>query len=219
MDIKIDRGDLTETRLYIKATSETLIGEVFGRLDKKVGDPVRGGIVISNSEVGAGAVRVMPFMTNLACMNGMVRDVGIHRVHIGRKHKEVGEIDWSEQTRMLEDQTLMSQIQDMITSTFTPEIFSQWLEDLNRKAIQEIPKPQLAVNNVVRNFNIKDENVEALTAQFMREGPTRWGLANAVTFVAQHQEDYEHQIEMEKIGGQIMEVPMKVLQQEEEKSS
>jgi hypothetical protein len=71
-------SDLTEQRMYVKAILPTLSDEVPEGLQLGQGhnflskDTVVAGIVISNSEVGAGAVRVEPMVFKTRCTNLMI---------------------------------------------------------------------------------------------------------------------------------------------------
>lgn len=204
-EINLLRADLTETRLYIKAVSNKLIDEIFGHKENKErGDAVQGGIIISNSEVGNGAYRVMPFMNILKCNNGMISEQSFARIHLG-KTKEVGEINWSDTTLQLDDAALWSKIKDLIIGTFDPDIFRKWVDKINNVARTEIERPVLAVNNVVKKYDLPQNKQEELLAAFAQEGYTQWGLSNAVTALAQKEQDYETQITMEKIGSKILE--------------
>lgn len=210
--IHIKRADLTETRFYMKATSEKLIDQIFPKKDKQeAGDIVKGGIIISNSEVGDGAFRVMPYMEVLKCTNGMISDDILKRIHVGRE-KGIGEINWSEETLRKQDETLWLKIKDMITGTFNPEIFRKWVDRINEVASEVIEKPTIAINNVVKNYNVTKEKTEQLLHMFAQEGYTKWGLSNAITSVAQTETDYEKQINMEKVGAEILHVPLEQLQ-------
>ena len=209
--IFIKRADLTDTRLYIKALSNNLVDEVLGKKDGKIkGDPVEGGIIIANSEVGNGKYKVMPFMNVIRCTNGLIDEKTFARVHLGKK-QEIGEIDWSDETLQLEDEALWSKIRDLITGTFNPEIFRKWVERINSVAQTDIEKPIVAVNNVVKNYDIPKERTEELLTTFAQEGYTQWGLSNAVTYLAQKESNYEQQIKMEQIGTKILEAKVEEL--------
>lgn len=194
------RGDLTETRLYIKITSPDLIGEIKRKDGKK--EIVEGGIIITNSEVGAGRLKVEPFINILVCQNGMISTSTFTRVHLGKKLDEF--IDWSDDTLRLQDEALKSQIRDWIRATFDIEIFRKWVENLNKTAQNEIPKPTIAVNNVVKKYNLSKEKTAQILDQFIEEDKSQWGLAMAVTRIAQNEENYENQIELEHIGNKIL---------------
>lgn len=201
-NINIQRADITDTHMYIKATSPDLIGEIKDK-PTKVGDKINGGIIISNSEVGAGCFKVMPFIEVLKCTNGMIGDDVLKKVHVGRE-LGIGEIGWSDDTLKLEDEALWSKIRDMIHATFDPEIFNKWVDKINGVAKTEIEKPVTAVNNVVSHFKLPEAMKEDLLNQFSKESNTQWGLSMAVTRIAQDESDYEKQIEMEKIGNDIL---------------
>jgi len=209
--IEIKRADITEQHLYIKATSPDLTGEVFHFKDRT--EPVQGGIIISNSEVGSGAFRVEPFINVLVCQNGLIGENSFVKVHLGRE-LGIGIIDWIDETLQLEDAALWSKIRDMIQGTFTPEVFQKWLDKINKVAQVEILKPVVAVDNIIKKYELPKERREALLNQFIQEGPTQWGLSMAVTRIAQDEKDYEKQIQMEKIGAQILDLEAEVLVKE-----
>jgi len=223
LKIQIKRADLTEQHLYIKATSPDLIDEItMGKPRTEIdptnntpkNEPVEGGIIIRNSEVGSGAFSVQPFINVLVCQNGLIRTKALRHVHLGRT-KDIGEINWSAQTLELEDAALWSKIKDMIYGTFDPEIFHKWIDEINEKASTQIPRPTVAVDNIIKRYEIPKGERNNLLDQFTKESPTQWGLAMAVTRVAQNTEDYEKQIELEKIGAKILEEKVEVIVKEE----
>jgi len=110
--VEIYRIDLTETMLYLKAIDRTLADSV------RDGDIVYGGLIIRNSEVGASALRVEPFILRKVCSNGLILERSLKKIHLGRQTMEVGEIDWSDETRMLEDRALWAKVRDIIRATF-----------------------------------------------------------------------------------------------------
>jgi len=205
--VDVKRSDLTEKNLYIKITSPDLSDDVIHLKDRT--EPVHGGVIISNSEVGAGAFNVKPFMNVLVCQNGLIGDHIFKRVHLGAE-RGIGLIDWSDDTLMKQDDALWSQIRDMIQGTFNPEVFHKWVDELNGVASIEIEKPVLAIDNVIKKFDLGKNKKDALLNQFAKESPTQWGLAMAVTRVAQDEENYENQIKMEEIGTQILKTKAEV---------
>ena len=80
-DIEIMSAEVTDSRLYLKIVNH--------RLEMAcVGDRVQAGVIISNSEVGLGAVSVQPLIYTLACTNGMViSSMGERKTHVGRAAK------------------------------------------------------------------------------------------------------------------------------------
>ena len=205
-DVKV-----TEQHLYIKVTAPELSAEI-QKVNGK--EAICGGVIISNSEVGAGAISVKPFIEVLVCSNGMISDRILKRIHTG-KTRDIGKIDWSDETLMHEDLALFGKISDMIKTTFDPVIFNAWVDEINNVASREVSKPQLAVDNIIKHFKLPEKRKEALLDQFFKEDNSQWGLAMAVTRVAHDEEDYENKIELERIGAQILELPSDVITREE----
>jgi hypothetical protein len=81
--LKIVSTELTEAKMYIKVINERL------ELEVKQGDVVQAGMVISNSEVGMGSLKVEPLIYRLVCTNGMIaQDHSQKRYHVGRNAEE-----------------------------------------------------------------------------------------------------------------------------------
>ena len=75
-DMQVMSCEVTENRMYLKIVNKRL------ETDVVPGDTVQGGVIISNSEVGLGAVSVQPLLYRLVCTNGMVvNDLGERRTH------------------------------------------------------------------------------------------------------------------------------------------
>jgi hypothetical protein len=210
MDLQVIDSRLTDQNLYIKAISKDLTDEI-SREDKKKGDVIYGGIIISNSEVGQGKYKVMPYINVVVCNNGMIRDKGLQKVHLGRKLEEQM-IDWSDKTNELEDELLISKIRDMVHSTFKREVFQEWVDEINKVAREHIPKPTIAVNKLVKTFDISKEETDQLLHKFAEYGYTKWGLCQTVTDIAQTQKNYDKQVLYERIGPKILEMEVKELQ-------
>jgi len=207
IEVNIKECSITESHMYIKITSPDITGEVFHYRGKT--EPVESGIIISNSEVGAGAFRVEPFMNVLVCQNGLIGEHKLSKVHLG-KERGVGVIDWSDQTLEYQDMTLWSELKDLITGTFSPTIFNQWLDKINGVASNEVVKPMIAIDHIIKRYDLPKPMKDNLINQFMRESPTQWGLSMAVTQLAQKEQDYDKQINMERIGAKILNEPVEV---------
>src|SRR3972149_2905678 len=82
-DVKFESVEVTDSRFYIKA--------LFPKIEREVkrGDVVQSGIVISNSEVGLGALKVEPLVFRLVCLNGLISaDYSQRKGHLGRAADE-----------------------------------------------------------------------------------------------------------------------------------
>src|SRR5579883_2603357 len=112
-DLEITSCELTENRMYIKVVTPKITGEV------KVGDEVQSGLVISNSEIGLGAVSVRPMVYRLVCKNGMIsgsdRDGALHAAHIGAqatKSETVYQM-LSDETLRQDDKVILMKVRDV----------------------------------------------------------------------------------------------------------
>jgi len=197
----VQAAELTETNLYLKATVEM---EEF--VDPQTrDDPLKRGIIIRNSEVGAGAFKVEPFLLRLICSNGLIGEHTINRVHLGRK-REAGEI-FTQDTRDLEDKALWSGIRVTIRATFDPELFQDWMTQIRRAKDAPIHKPIEAMDWTVKRYDLNQDMKDRLLGHFTRDriaGPTVWGIANSITAAAQETESYDRQIQLEEIGNKVL---------------
>ena len=199
--IEIYRADLTETMFYLKAVDRTLTVEI------REQDVIYGGLIIRNSEVGASAFRVEPFLLRKVCENGLIRKYALKRIHLGRQTQETGEIDWSDETRELEDKALWAKARDIIRQTFDPKIFESWTEKLKESAEIVIEKPIKAVNNIVRFAGLREEQKNELLMHFSEH--TKYGLINALTTLARETKSIDEQIRLEEFGGKLLDFPEK----------
>jgi len=194
---QIHQADLTETNMYVKAIIPHTIEKI------REGDSVVPGLILRNSEVGAGAFKVEPFMLRLVCTNGMIGESSIDKIHLGGK-KEAGIVEWSEETKQAENSTIWLKVRDTIESTFNPETFSKWVDQVKRGADIPIEYPVIAIDNVVEQYNMTADIKGELLNHFMKGADvTQWGLANAVTRTARDLEDVNMQVELESIGGKL----------------
>jgi len=199
--IEIFRIDLTETMLYLKAIDRTLTASI------REEDIVYGGIIIRNSEVGASALKVEPFILRRVCSNGLILQHSLKKIHLGRQTLEIGEINWSDETRELEDKALWSKVRDIIRATFDKEIFKGWVKKLRESTWVGIEKPIEAVNKIVKHLGLNEQQKNQLLMHFSEK--TKYGLINAVTRLAREQENTDTQIRLEEFAGKILESPWK----------
>ena len=208
-NLDIRSCEITESKMYIKAVSHELEGEV------KAGDVVRGGCVVSNSEVGLGVLLVSPFIERLVCTNGMVvTDFGKRRYHVGKKNNEVLDINdayevYSDATKELTDQAFWHQVRDVVKATLTQNRFETILDSF-REATQ-IPMnedPMTVVEKTQKKFHLSDGDKGGILQHLLEDKDyTKWGLANAVTRTAEDSNDYDRATELETLGWNVVQMP------------
>lgn len=212
IDKKMDvvSSELTERRLFLKALSPNL------KADVKPGDTVQYGLMISTSDVGAGSVRVEPLIYRLVCANGMIANTAIRKFHVGKNQAEddIREL-LSDRTRELTDAAFWASVRDVVLASMKPENFEAQVDRLRVAANEEIKNFDLprVVELSMKATGItgdakKNSILHALATGNQGAGLTRWGLVNAFTAAAQADHvDYEGSVEMERAGGQILELP------------
>jgi hypothetical protein len=197
--------DLTDTNLYIKAVSPKISAEV------SKGDVVQMGIVISNSEVGCGAVSVLPMIYRLICTNGMISaDNSLRKYHIGKQN--TGEENlreyFSTETRRLDDKVFWNKVKDIVTGAMSELMFNNLVDKMRLSKSRIIEAQPLDVIEVVSDkYALTDTEGASILAHLIAgKELSQYGLLNAVTRSAEDVPSYDRATELEKIGGSILEL-------------
>jgi hypothetical protein len=196
-------ANVTESKLYIHVVSPRTEGEL------RVGDPVRFGWVISDSEVGMGTLSIQLFMERLRCLNGMVvPEFSNKRAHLGGR--VVGDSDYlvqvSTETTKAADDALWFGVRDHIREFSSPLGIRRVMERLKEQTEARVEgDPQAVVEVLANKFLLKEEEKKSVLYSFLEHGDrTRFGLANAITQLANDHTDYDRGVELEQIGGNVL---------------
>ena len=203
--LEIISSNVTEKKLYIKAVTDKLTGEI------ESGDVVRGGVIVSNSEVGYGSVNVQAFIERLVCMNGMIAETSFRRRHIGASHDITDLL--SRDTLNKTSEALVGQVQDVVRNVLSHEGFNNVLGKLRETTETEIAKPIDAVEIIQKQFRFTEDEKDSVLNHLIKGGDTtKWGLTNAVTRASQDLEDYDRATEFEKFGWDVANLSNTVLE-------
>jgi hypothetical protein len=206
-DARIESCELTDSKMYIKVVNPRLEAEV------QKGDIVQAGILITNSEVGLGAVHVQPLLFRLVCLNGMVvNDLGQRRYHVGRANHsdEMYEL-YRDETLEADDRAFLMKLQDTVRTAVDEAKFQLAVDRM--KAALEVPVTG-AVTDVVeltaKKWNLNKSEQDSVLTHLIKGGDlSLFGLANAVTRAAQDVESYDRSTELESLGWDILNVTRK----------
>lgn len=199
--ITFHQAQLTDTRFYIRALVETYT-------EVKRGDVVQAGIEIRNSEVGQGALSVVPFVLRLVCTNGMtVNEFGKRRNHVGKRIDE--ESFYSDEAIEADDNAFWLALRDTVKATLTDVRFREIAERLSEIVHgDKIQTPVAATETLQQRYSLTDVEREAVLRNLVEEGDlSQWGVLNAVTAAAKESEDFDRQAEMEALGWTIAQLP------------
>lgn len=197
---------ITESRLYIKAVTDRISGEV------AVGDTVQIGVSISNSEIGAGAVVVQPLVYRLVCLNGMtVNDAKFRANHIGARLSADDQI-----THMLSDEAIEAdsraiilKVRDVLKATMTQDFLDGQITRMRAAKLDMIEGDvPAAIDTLAKMVNLTQQESSGVLRHLIDGADrSRYGLLNAVTRYSQDVESYDRATELEAIGGQVLNLP------------
>jgi hypothetical protein len=210
-DCKIESCDVTETRLWLKVVFPWIETEVKHK-GRKVGDVVQAGIVIGNSEIGAGATIVDPLVYRLSCLNGArYRDYGMSKYHLGRisgEGKDAVEF-FKDETLRADDRAFMMKLTDVVRAAADQVQFNTLIDKISESTENEIEgDPVKAVEVVQKKFGFNDSEQSGVLQHLIKGGDlSQYGLSNAVTAMSQDVDDYDRASDIERMGGQIIELP------------
>lgn len=204
-DAVVMSADVTDRKLYMKFLFPQIEAEV------KPGDVMRAGVMVSNSEIGAGSLVVNSFMYRDFCTNGMVfgkQDLfGFKRVHRGGRIIEG--VDYqvlSDEAIEADDKALMLQVRDTVAAAGNTELFGKLIDQM-KSATQssQIKNPEKAIEVLGQEFNLSEaERTRAMINLIEDRDYSKWGALNAVTKLANNEESYDRATELETIGSQIL---------------
>lgn len=180
------------------------------RLEMEVrkGDIVQAGVMISNSEVGLGAVSIQPLIYRLVCLNGMtVCDMGERRHHVGRQAKAVEDSFtlYSDETMEAEDKAFLLKLRDTTMAAIDEARFAQVVGRLQESmAVPITGKVQDVVQLTSQSYGINADEQEGILKYLIEGGDlSLYGLSNAVTRASQNVASYDRATALEGIGWQV----------------
>lgn len=207
-DLQVISSEVTENRLYIQAVNQRLQAEV------KKGDIIQAGIVLSNSEVGLGSIRVETLLYRLVCLNGAIRPESIRKNHTGKRlgtDEEVAML-YASDTIIADNQAFKLRVRDMMNFAFHSDKFLEAVELMKEATQREIKGTvQDVIETVSTTYGFNTIEQDSILKNFIAGADlTQYGLGNAVTAVA-NQDDlpYDRIIELERAGGDIFEMNSK----------
>ena len=200
--------DITETHLYLKVINKSMKAEIVPD------DIVQAGFVVSNSEIGLGALKVEPLVYRLVCKNGMIsRDYAHKKYHTGRNVEDTDNAYelYSDETLQADDKVYFMKVQDIVSAAVDETKFLLTVDKMRQaKNIKTGDNPIETVEVLGDKYLLnKNERASILRHFIMDRDFSQFGLVNAVTRSSQDVEDYNRATELERIGGTILEDSVK----------
>ncbi|MBY0242001.1 MAG: DUF932 domain-containing protein [Burkholderiaceae bacterium] len=196
---------LTDKKLYLKVVSSKIACEV------APGDIVQAGVVVSNSEIGCGTLRVEPLLFRLVCSNGLiVQDRTMRKNHAGRNlvsdNDEV--LVYQNDTLEADDKAIFLKVRDLVQTAVSEATFDLISEKMRKTmGIKLVGNPVKAVEVLSNRYALNEaECAGVLRHLFQEHDLSGYGLLNAVTGYAQDVDDYDRATEFEELGGKLLEL-------------
>jgi len=205
-DAQIESCEVTENRMYIKVVNPRLQDEV------SKGDIVQSGLVISNSEIGLGSVKVQPLIYRLVCLNGMiVNDAGIRKYHVGRTNESNESFEmYSNETLKADDAAFMMKVRDITRSVIDEVQFKRVIDMMKEASGARITSNDIPrfVELAASDYHISQGESKGILDHLIKDGNfSLYGLSCAVTRYSQDVQSYDRATELESIGYDILTMP------------
>jgi hypothetical protein len=217
--LEIMSCEITDRRLYIKAVDPRISRDVpsghkMGDGSHTLFDTCSPAIIISNSEVGAGALSVDSGVYTKGCTNmALLAAAGMKRRHVGARHaiaegEQIAHL-LSDETRRATDKAIWLQVRDVVKGAFEEARFEAAAAKLAGLAEQPIKgDPVRVVELSAKHFGVSQDESTSVLRHLIEGGDlTRYGLFNAFTRTAQDVESYDRATEFERMGGALVDLP------------
>lgn len=198
--------EMTERRMYIKAVTPRIAGQV------AVGDEVQAGVVISNSEIGLGALHVQPLILRLVCLNGMVlNDSSLKAHHVGGRitSDEAVQALLTDETLRADDKAILLKVRDVTRASLSQALLDRSIERFREAAGQKLEgNPAKAIEVLGKRLALNETEQGSVLRHLIEGGDlSRWGMANAITATAQEEAlTYDRATELEALGGRVIDL-------------
>ena len=201
---------ITDTKMYIKASLPSLQREV------NKGDVVESGVIISNSEVGYGAVNVSPFIHRLVCLNGMVmNDSKLQSRHLTSSQATIDGVYevLSDEAKELDSRALLTKVRDVVASTSDEMRFEEQVQMMTDASQIKIKRPKKVIELLENKFDLTKNEGESILDNLVNNRDDNqkfaniWTVVNSITALGNTMDDYDRGTKMQEIGGRLLTMP------------
>ncbi len=170
---------------------------------------IAGVLRLANSDFGFGALSIDFSILRLVCINGMIGENLIRKIHLGSRLGS--DIQYADETYKADTQAMALAVRDTTNDALRQEKIEEALEKLREAAGEKIETEQ-EVAGLVRARRIQKNEGEAVTKKLMDRdggdvpaGPvTRYSLAQAVSHLAGETEDADRRRDLEAAAGELV---------------
>lgn len=211
VEVNIARCDLTETRMYVKVTAPeiaahapVLLGNYTSPFTRARGSDnpvVFAGFIVTNSEVGHGAFKIIPRLEVQICDNGVTIERDAHKEdHLGARLDD-GVVRWSQDTRHAMAELAGKQARDAVGEFLNPAYLQAKITEIETDAGVPVQEAKATLEFVSKQLRFTTEEQNTILDHFIDGGDrTSGGVLHAVTSAAQTLDDADQAFELERQG-------------------
>lgn len=215
LNCQIVSCEVTERRLYIKAVDNRIqrdikTGHRMGDGTHHIFDTCVPALSIRNSEIGGSSLAFEVGVLTKGCTNlAFFSQRSMKKYHVGGR-SDVGDNIahlLSDKTRKVADAALWMQSTDVVKAAFREAEFASLVEEIGGATQDKIEDVVKVVERTAAQFKFNDGERKSVLDHLIQGGDlSRYGLFNAITRAAEDQPDYDRASDMERIGGQVIEL-------------
>lgn len=218
LNLAILSCEVTERRLYLKAVDRGIeldvpTGRRMGDGSHVFFDTLSPAIIISNSEVGCGAMNVETGVWTKVCTNlAIASQRSMRKFHLGGR-MDLGEdvmAMLSDETRRKTDAALWSQVSDLVRGAFERARFEAYVKESLAPAVENriVGDPVKAIEVLGKKQGLNEGERGSVLKHLIDGGDlSQYGVHAAVTRASADVESYDRATALERVGGKILELP------------
>lgn len=215
-DFMVISSEITDTRLYVKAVSNKIqkdipTGHRMGDGTHTIFDTVSPVVTVSNSEVGHGALSVEFGIFTKGCTNLALFGAKMRKFHTGTRAELSDEVYalLTDETKRATDAAVWGQVRDIVKGAVNQLAFDEKCAELTAATRDRLGDDVVeVVEQTGKRFSLGEGERKGILSRLIEGGDlSRYGLHSAVTRYSADVEDYDRATELERIGGQIIDLP------------
>lgn len=208
--------EITDRRMYIKAVDRDIEldipnGRKMGDGTHTIFDTIAPAIIISNSEVGDGALSIESGVWTKACTNLAIFGASMRKFHTGQRASVSDEVYalLSDKTKKMTDEAVWAQTRDLVGAAFDKAKFEATAKKLGEASQDRIETDPVGVIEVVgKRLNLNEGERKGVLASLIEGADlTRYGVHSAITHFSQKVADYDRATELERAGAKVIDLP------------
>lgn len=215
--VEVMSCEVTDRRLYLKVVDKRITRDIPG--GGRMGDgghtifhTVSPALVLSNSEVGDGALSVKTSIFEKVCTNlSVFKERSTRTRHLGARIDAGDELYklLSDETIRKTDEAIFAQVGDVVRNAFNEiqfEALCDKLANAGRDAIVT-SDPGKVIDVTAKRFGLLENEKAGILGHLIAGGElTRYGLHAAITRAAEDVESYDRASMLEQVGGDVIDL-------------